>query len=88
MSDPGRVARLWAAIAVATLYSVEVGGEGEPAEIPEIPRKLSRLKHGLLKIWESIVKRLPIPSVKMQHHDWPDRLWESDLLIEPQLDIK
>jgi len=30
----------------------------------------------------------PIPSVKMQHHDWPDRLWESDLLIEPQLDIK
>jgi len=88
MSDPGRVARLWAAIAVATLYSVEVGGEGEPAEIPEIPRKLSRLKHGLLKIWESIVKRLPIPSVKMQHHDWPDRLWESDLLIEPQLNIK
>lgn len=88
MSDPGRVARLWAAIAVATVYSVEVGCEGEPAEIPAVARKLSRLKQGLLRILAAIIERLPIPCVKMQHHEWPDREWESDLLIEPQLNIK
>src|SRR5262249_37760252 len=39
MSDPERAARLWAVLAVATLWLVEIGGEGEPLALPEVPTR-------------------------------------------------
>ena len=68
MSDPLRVARLWAVIAVATMYAVEAGGEAEPAELPRIPKKLSTLKQGLLRIWVALLLREPMPKGKIEHH--------------------
>lgn len=83
MTDPLRVARLWAVIAVATVYTVEVGGEGEPAELPKIPKKLSTLKQGLLRIWMVLLLREPMPKGKIEHHDWPKGQEKSDPLTEP-----
>ena len=39
MTDPARAARLWAVLAVATLWAVEVGGEGEALALPEVPQR-------------------------------------------------
>lgn len=36
MRESVRVARLWAVMAVASVYLVEVGGEGEPAHLPAV----------------------------------------------------
>jgi hypothetical protein len=83
MGDPLRVARLWAVIAVATMYTVEVGGEAEPAGLPKIPKKLSTLKQGLLRIWLTLVLRDPMPKGRIEHHDWPKCTWVSDSLEEP-----
>lgn len=38
MEDAARAARLWAVLAVATLWMVEIGGEAEPLVLPKIPR--------------------------------------------------
>lgn len=86
MEDPARVARLWAAIAVATLYAVEVGGEGQPADLPEVPQKLSALSQGLLRLALALLDRTPLPAGRIEHHPWPARAWESDDLIEPPQD--
>jgi hypothetical protein len=37
MQEAARAARLWAVLAVATLWAVEMGGEGQALELPEIP---------------------------------------------------
>jgi hypothetical protein len=83
MEDPDRVARLWAAIAVATLYAVEVGGEGRPADLPEVPEKLSALSNGLLRFTLALLAGGPLPVGRLEHHPWPERAWESDALVEP-----
>ena len=83
MTDPLRVARLWAVIAVATVYTVEVGGEAEPAGLPNVPKKLSTLKEGLLRIWVAVLSHEPMPKGKIEHHDWPKRTWQADPLEEP-----
>lgn len=38
-TDPERAARLWAVLAVATLWLVEIGGEGEAPEVPPVPTR-------------------------------------------------
>ena len=83
MTDPLRVARLWAVIAVATVYAVEVGGETEPARLPNVPKKLSTLKEGLLRIWVTLLSHEPMPKGKIEHHDWPKCTWMADPLEEP-----
>ena len=83
MQDPLRVARLWAVIAVATVYTVEVGGEAEPASLPNVPKKLSTLKEGLLRIWVALLSHEPMPEGKIEHHDWPKSTRTSDPLEEP-----
>ena len=82
MEDPLRVARLWAVIAVATMYAVEVGGEAQPAELPKIPRKLSTLKRGLLLICVALLTHQPLPKGKIEHHPWPECTQTSDPLGE------
>jgi hypothetical protein len=83
MSEPIRVARLWAVIAVATIYTVEVGGEAQPAELPPVRGPLSRLKRGLLRIWVALLNRESMPKGTIQHHDWPQPTTTGDPLLEP-----
>jgi hypothetical protein len=83
MTDPLRVARLWAVIAVATVYAVELGGEAEPAEIPPVRGPLSRLKRGLLRIWVALMNRESLPKGTLEHHDWPERTEVAEPLVEP-----
>jgi len=86
MRDPDRVARLWAVIAVATVYAVEVGGEAEPAAVPKLPTALSLLKRGLLRIAQALLLHQPMPAGKIEHRPWPSEQPRSDPLTEPQLD--
>lgn len=83
MQEPVRVARLWAAISVATVYMVEVGGEAGPACVPPIRGPLSRLKRGLLLIWVALLNREPMPTGTIRHHDWPEAATTADVLLEP-----
>ena len=83
MRDPTRVARLWAVIAVATLYAVEVGGEAQPARVPPVRGPLGRLKRGLLRVWAALVRGESMPTGTIQHHDWPTPAATVDPLLEP-----
>lgn len=63
-ADPARVGRLWAAIALTTLWGVEAGDEGEPAEVPPVPaapKSLSLLREGLLRLIAALLSRKPLP---------------------------
>jgi hypothetical protein len=86
MHDAARAARLWAVIAVATLWMVEVGGEGDPPDLPEVPRRLSTLKTGLLRLFAALVLGTRVPVCQLAHHDWPAREWGSDPLTEDIMD--
>lgn len=86
MADPARAARLWAAVAVGTLWLVEVGGEGEVAELPGGPKALSALGEGLLRLLAALWRGEPVPRGRMVHHDWPERTWQPDALTEAMLD--
>lgn len=83
MCEPMRVARLWAVLAVATVYAVEVGGEAGPAHLPPVRGPLSRVKRGLLWIWAALLNREPMPTGTIQHHDWPKTTTTADILLEP-----
>lgn len=83
MSEPVRAARLWAVMAVATIYAVEVGGEAGPAELPPVRGPLSRLKRGLLRLWVVALNRASLPEGEIEHHDWPKPEGMPDPLTEP-----
>ena len=83
MSEPIRAARLWAVLAVATVYTVEVGGEAGPANLPPVRGPLSRLKRGLLLIWAALLNRGPLPRGAIQHHDWPEPKTTPNPILEP-----
>lgn len=85
MDDPERAARLWAAVALATVWMMEVGGAGEPAEMPRVPRRTSTLRAGLLRLFVTLVCGVPLPAASLKHHDWPRRLWASDPLTEDRI---
>ena len=83
MQEPVRVARLWAVIAVATLWAVEVGGEASPPQVPPVRGPLSRLKRGLLRIWSALLNGEPMPTGTIQHHNWSKTTATADTLLEP-----
>jgi hypothetical protein len=83
MRESVRVARLWAVMAVATVWAVEVGGEAQPAHVPPTRGPLGRLKRGLLRIWSALVNREPIPTGTIRHHDWPRTATAPEGLLEP-----
>ncbi len=85
MADADRVGRLWAVMAVAALWAVSVGGEGEPAELPAVPRVLGVLAVGLWLLMLALLRGEPLPEGRIEHHDWPERNWESDPLTEPMM---
>jgi hypothetical protein len=86
MDDPKRAERLWAVIAVATLWSVEVGGAGEPPELPRVSRARSVLQVGLLLLLVALLRGEALPRGRVEHHDWPARTWQPDPLTESILD--
>ena len=92
MADADRAARLWAVLAVATVWMVEIGDEGEPPEVPPVPprspvpRRLSLIREGLLRLFAALVSHRPVPAGRMQHHEWPPTPWESDPLTEAIMD--
>jgi Transposase DDE domain len=86
MTDPARAARLWAVLARATVWAVEVGGEGEPAAVPEVARPLGALRTGLLRLLLTLLRGEPLPQGRLEHHPWPEPDWQADPLIEPLID--
>lgn len=83
MREPVRVARLWAVIAVATIYTVEVGGEAGAAELPPVRGPLSRLKRGLLRVWMALLTHEPMPRGTIRQHGWPKTTTTSNPILEP-----
>jgi Transposase DDE domain len=89
MADPARAARLWAVLAVATLWMTEVGGAAEPAALPPLParpRPLRLVRAGLVLLAVALARQEPLPQGRLRPHDWPPRGWEPDPLTEADLD--
>ena len=86
MADPERAARLWAVLALATVWAVAVGGEGEPAAVPEVARPLGALRAGLLRLLLALLRGEPLPRGRLEHHPWPEPEGQADPLTESLID--
>lgn len=88
MTDTKRAARLWAVMTLATLWMVEIGGEGEPSEGPKVPRRLSLLQQGLARLFFILLNRQSLPNkIDLIHDAWPKDRGELDCLTETMMDI-
>jgi Transposase DDE domain len=84
ITDPARAARLWLALAVATLWLVEVGGAAEAAVPPETLPPLRRhcvLRRGLALVLAALARGEPLPPGRFVPEDWPrtsqpDDVWD------------
>jgi hypothetical protein len=86
MADPARAARLWAVLALATVWAVAVGGEGEPAAVPEVTRPLGALRAGLLRLLLALLRGEPLPWGRLEHQRWPEPEGHADPLTESLID--
>jgi Transposase DDE domain len=99
MTDPARVARHWLALAVATLWLVQVGGAAESevaAEtLPAVPgggaagrgRRLHRIfRRGLAVILAGLVQGQALPHGRFLPEDWPDAVPPDDIWTEDSID--
>jgi hypothetical protein len=80
MADPRRAARLWAALALATLWLLEVGGAAEaavpPETLPRLPGARPRRRHrvfrrGLALVLAALVLGRPLPRGRFVPEPWP-----------------
>ena len=86
MTDPARAERLWLAIAVATLWLVQVGGadeSAEPAEVPELSllgvdesrrprwRMVSVFARGWVVIVVTLLNHGRLPLGRLLPEPWP-----------------
>jgi hypothetical protein len=85
MTDPGRAACLWAVLAVATLWMMEVGGEGQALVLPPLPRLVSLVQAGLLRVLSALCRGDELPQGRLLPQDWPAREGEPDPLTEPMM---
>jgi hypothetical protein len=88
ITEAARAERQWAALAVATVWLIEAGGEGEPAAWPPVPRPRARrlLKRGLLAVWAALVSGLELPRGRsLPTAPWPGRAWVPDPLTEAEM---
>jgi len=75
MTDPARAERLWAAVAVATLWLLEVGGAAEAAVPPETLPAVRRhrvFRRGLALILAALLRGEPPPGGRFVPEDWPE----------------
>jgi len=79
MADPARAARLWAVLALASLWAVEVGGEGA------VPA-LGALRSGLLRLLLALLRGEPLPRGRLEQQAWPEPDGRADPLCEPLID--
>ena len=90
MTDPERAARLWAVLALATLWLVEIGGEGEALALPKVPERgrAERLvRAGLRLLHQALLLGEALPPGRLRGQpDWPQREWQPDLLTESMMD--
>ena len=86
MADPQRAARLWAVLALATVWAVAVGGEGEPAAVPEVARPLGALRAGLLRLLLALLRGEPLPWGRLEPQRWPEPEGQADPLTESLID--
>jgi len=90
MTDPQRAARLWAVLAVATLWMVEVGGEGAALALPAVPaqgRRERLVKAGLRRLLVALVEGAALPRGRLHPQPaGPPRDWQPDHLTESMLD--
>lgn len=87
-ADPDRVARQWAALAVATIWLIEIGGQGEAADVPNVPgppRRISLLKVGILVLRVAVGQNQPVPEVPLRAADLVPPRWDSDPLTEAMM---
>ena len=82
MTDPARAARLWAVLALTSVWAVAVGGEGAAPAVPA----LSALRSGLLRLLLALLRGEPLPQGRLEHHAWPEPDGRADPLSEPLVD--
>jgi hypothetical protein len=86
MTDSQRAARLWAVVALVSMWAIDVGSEAEAADLPKVARErvLSLLKLGLMMLRMALIQGqpMPMPSHRLGQHPWPPRAWLSDPLSE------
>jgi hypothetical protein len=99
MEDPTRCARLWVAVAVATLWLVQVGGVAEVAvaveTLPSVataaagrrrPPRLHRVfQQGLAVIIAALAQGQPLPGGRFQPEEWPENRHHDDVLTEESI---
>ena len=89
ITEAARAERQWAALAVATVWMVEVGGEAEAVAWPPVParaRVRRALKRGLLRVWAALAGGLVLPTGRfLPTPPWPDRGWDPDPLTEAEI---
>jgi hypothetical protein len=89
MTEPERAARLWAVLAVATLWLIEIGGEGEALALPPIPtsgRAERLVKRGLRLLLQALLSGGELPPGRLRpQEEWPQRDWQPDPLTEAML---
>jgi hypothetical protein len=78
MTDPARAERMWAALAVATLWLLEVGGAAEAAIRPEtVPpsaapaRRHGVFRRGLAVLWAALIGG-GLPEGRFVPEPWPE----------------
>jgi hypothetical protein len=90
MTDPERAARLWAVLAVATLWLIEIGGEAEALRLPPVAaagRSERLVKAGLRLLLLALCQASALPQGRLQPQEqWPQRDWQPDPLTEEMMD--
>lgn len=85
VTDPDRAARQWAALALATLWLVEVGGEAERLQLPALGHtadSYSLFRIGLFVILAALINRRRLPHGQLATKKWTKAKWKSDPLTE------
>ena len=91
VTDPQRAARQWAALALATLWLIEVGGEAEPLLLPAgsgTTRAHRLFSVGLAMIIATLIAGNSLPCGSFRPQRWTRATWKSDKLPESTMHNK